>query len=125
MAIRSASTRSSHGFASSRLNVSRASASSGWASSDRSRPASLLQPGSPTELKNLVGRIAPRPILFIYGQHDQDNVRELAPRYYASAGKPKAIWEVPGAAHTGGIDALPREYERRVIAFFDHTLLTK
>ena len=68
----------------------------------------------PPNLKSLVGRIAPRPVFFIYGQYDQDNVRELTPGYYATAGKPKAIWEVAGAAHTGGIDAQPREYEQRV-----------
>jgi len=77
----------------------------------------------PPNLKNLVGRIAPRPVLFIYGQHDQDNVRELTPGYYATAGEPKALWEVAGASHTGGIDAQPREYERRVIGFFDDALL--
>ena len=77
----------------------------------------------PPNLKNLVGRIAPRPVFFIYGQHDQGNVRELTRGYYATAGQPKAIWEVPGAAHTGGIDTHPREYEQRVTAFFDHALL--
>jgi dienelactone hydrolase len=77
----------------------------------------------PPNLKSIVGRIAPRPVLFIYGGHDQANVRELTPGYYANAGKPKGIWEVPGASHTGGIDARPREYERRIVAFFDHALL--
>jgi dienelactone hydrolase len=78
---------------------------------------------APPNLKHLVGRIAPRPVLFIYGQHDQDNVRELTPGYYAAAGYPKAIWEVAGAAHTGAIDVHPRAYEQRVIAFFEHALL--
>jgi uncharacterized protein len=77
----------------------------------------------PPNLKGLVGRIAPRPVLFIYGQHDQPNVRALTPRYYGAAGKPKSLWRVPGASHTGGVDAHPREYERRVIAFFDRALL--
>jgi hypothetical protein len=31
-------------------------------------------------------------------------VRELTPGYYASAGEPKEIWEIPGASHTGAID---------------------
>ena len=62
-------------------------------------------------------------MLFIYGEHDQPNVRDLTPGYYAAAGRPKAIWEVAGAGHTGGIDAQPRQYERRVIAFFDRALL--
>jgi uncharacterized protein len=80
---------------------------------------------APPNLKNLVSRIAPRPVLFIYGEHDQDNVRELTPTYFAAAGRPKAIWEVRGASHTGGIDIHPRKYEQRVIAFFDHALLAK
>ena len=79
----------------------------------------------PPELGSLVGRIAPRPVLFIYGEHDQANVIDLTPRYYAKAGEPKALWRVPGASHTGGIDAHPREYERRVVAFFDHALLDR
>ncbi len=43
--------------------------------------------------------------------------------YYEAAGEPKAIWRVPGSKHTGGIEARPSEYERRVIAFFDGALL--
>jgi len=45
------------------------------------------------------------------------------PKYYAAAGEPKAIWKVPGAEHTGGIDARPAEYERRVVDFLDNALL--
>jgi fermentation-respiration switch protein FrsA (DUF1100 family) len=77
----------------------------------------------PPEIGSLVHRIAPRPLLFIYGEHDQANVIDLTPRYYAKAGQPKAFWQVPGASHTGGIDVHPRDYERRVIAFFDRALL--
>jgi Domain of unknown function (DUF5069) len=44
-----------------------------------------------------------------------DNVRR--PTYYSAAGEPKSIWKVPGSKHTGGIDARPAEYERRVIAY--------
>ena len=36
---------------------------------------------------------------------------------------PKSIWKVPGSDHTGGIDAAPLEYERRVVDFFDDALL--
>lgn len=77
----------------------------------------------PPSLKDLVGRIAPTPVLFIYGEHGQPGERNLNPTYYAAAGQPKAIWEVPGSGHVGGIDAQPREYERRVIGFFDRHLL--
>ncbi len=78
---------------------------------------------APPNLKSLVGRIAPRPVFFIYGEHDQTNVQELTPSYYAAAGEPKQLWEVADASHTGGIDTRPREYEQRVISFFDRALL--
>ncbi len=78
---------------------------------------------APPNLKSLVGRIAPRPVFFIYGEHDQTNVQELTPSYYAAAGDPKQLWEVADASHTGGIDTHPREYEQRVISFFDQALL--
>jgi len=76
----------------------------------------------PPNLTGLVGRIAPRPLLFIYGELDQDNVRDLEPAYFRAAGEPKAIWFVRGAAHTGAVDLRPREYERRIVVFFDRAL---
>src|SRR5256885_12609109 len=35
----------------------------------------------------------------------------------------RSIWEVPGSGHVGGINARPKEYERRVVGFFDRALL--
>jgi dienelactone hydrolase len=77
----------------------------------------------PPSLKDLVGRIAPTPVYFIYGEHGQPGERNLNPTYYEAARKPKAIWQVPGSGHVGGLDARPKEYERRVVGFFDRTLL--
>jgi len=77
----------------------------------------------PPNLEGLAPRISPRSAFFIYGEHDQANVVELTPRYYAAAGEPKALWEVPGAGHTEGADVHPRDYERRIVAFFDAALL--
>ncbi len=77
----------------------------------------------PPSLKDLVGRIAPTPVFFIYGEHGQEGERNLNPTYYAAAGAPKALWEVPGSGHVGGITAQPAEYERRIVAFFDRALL--
>ena len=37
--------------------------------------------------------------------------------------RPEGIWEVPGSGHMGGTKAQPREYERRVVGFFDRALL--
>jgi dienelactone hydrolase len=79
----------------------------------------------PPSLKDLVGRIAPTPVFFIYGEHGQDGERNLNPTYYEAAGQPKAIWEVPGSGHVGGINARPAEYEQRVVGFFDRTLLAR
>ena len=74
----------------------------------------------PQHLKELVPRIAPRPILLIHaGSRD---VGTLGPDYYRAAREPKQIWQVPAGGHTDGIDARPREYERRVVAFFHDAL---
>jgi len=79
----------------------------------------------PPSLKDLVGRIDGTPVFFIYGEHGQEGERNLNPTYYREAHEPKAIWEVPGSGHVGGIDARPKEYERRVVGFFDEALLGK
>jgi uncharacterized protein len=78
----------------------------------------------PPSLTDLTGRIAPRPVFLIYALHGTGGEeKQLNPKYYAAAGEPKQIWEIPEASHTGGITARPAEYERRVIGFFDRALL--
>ena len=79
----------------------------------------------PPSLKDLVDEIAPTPVLFIYGEHGQDGERNLNPQYYKAAHQPKAIWEVTGSGHVGGIDARPKQYEQRVVGFFDDALLNR
>ena len=74
----------------------------------------------PENLTQLVPKIAPRPIFLIHGGADDAGHRN--PDYYRAAKEPKQIWEAKGG-HTDGIDKQPREYERRVIAFFDDALL--
>ena len=74
----------------------------------------------PEDLKGLGSRISPRAVFFIYGEHGQGGTEKVPNQgFYAAAGEPKEIWEVPGAQHVGGITTRPAEYERRVIAFFD------
>ncbi len=53
----------------------------------------------------------------------QGGEAELTETFYEAAHEPKEIWLVPGAGHTGGIEARPAEYERRVVGFFDDALL--
>ncbi len=67
-----------------------------------------------------VGKISPRPILFIHGDHDQyvPDFDEL----YAAAKEPKELWRVPDAGHTTASVLYPEEHIRRVIDFFDRSL---
>ena len=76
----------------------------------------------PPSLEALVARISPRPVFLIYAVPGQGGEAELTEAFYEAAREPKAMWRVPGAGHTGGIEARPREYERRVIGFFDQAL---
>jgi len=73
-------------------------------------------------LRAVVGRIAPRPVMFIAAPNSKHG-EELNRGFYAAAHGPKTLWEIPEASHVGGIDARPREYERRVVGFFDDALL--
>lgn len=77
----------------------------------------------PESLEDLSGRIAPTPVFFIYAVPGQGGEAELTETFYEAAREPKEIWLVPGAEHTGGIEAQPVEYERRVVGFFDDALL--
>ena len=77
----------------------------------------------PAPLVEVIGKIAPRPVFLIYADPGMGGEGITQPKYFAAAGEPKAIWKVPGAEHTGGIDARPLEYERRVIGFYDDALL--
>jgi fermentation-respiration switch protein FrsA (DUF1100 family) len=67
-----------------------------------------------------VGKISPRPILFVHGELDKyvPDFDEL----YAAAREPKEAWRVVGVAHTKVSEAYPEEFRRRVIEFFDRNL---
>jgi hypothetical protein len=76
----------------------------------------------PPGLVDAVPRIAPRPVLLISGgEGNQDE--ELNAVYQQAGGPTVSSWEIPRAGHTGGLDAAPEEYERRVVGFFDRVLL--
>jgi uncharacterized protein len=67
-----------------------------------------------------VGRIAPRPILFIHGELDR-----YCPDFdklFAAAGEPKEAWRLVGGIHTQASEVYPDEFRRRVIEFFDRNL---
>ncbi len=67
-----------------------------------------------------VGKIAPRPILFVHGDLDQfcADFDDL----YAAAREPKELWRLPEAGHTTASLLYPEEHARRVIDFFSRYL---
>ena len=77
----------------------------------------------PPPIVDRIGKIAPRPVFLIYAVPGMGGEDYRQPQYYEAAGEPKQMWKVPGASHTGGIDAKPAEFERRVIDFLDRSLL--
>jgi dienelactone hydrolase len=76
----------------------------------------------PPSLVDLTRKIAPRAMLLI-GAGEDNGGEDLQPQYYAAARHPKLFWKIPEAGHTGGFNARPREYSRRMLAFFDEALL--
>jgi fermentation-respiration switch protein FrsA (DUF1100 family) len=78
----------------------------------------------PPNLVDMTRGLAPARAFIIWGEHGQPAEKVLSPTYVDAAGGAASSWEVPSARHTRGIDAAPQEYERRVIAYFDATLLS-
>ena len=76
----------------------------------------------PPALDDLVARIAPRRLFLIYAGRSAAG-EELNADYFRAASEPKVLWKIPEAGHVGGLQARPREYEQRVIAFFERALL--
>ena len=75
----------------------------------------------------VVGAIAPRPILLIHGTDDSIIPVDHSRAIFAAAGEPKELWILPGVKHCGGYFADRSYYVARVVQFFarylgtDHT----
>jgi pimeloyl-ACP methyl ester carboxylesterase len=69
-----------------------------------------------------VGRIAPRPILFIQGDRDQYVPDADFAALVAAAGPTAEVWRVPEAGHRTVDQLYPDEYRRRVVSFFEQHL---
>ena len=80
--------------------------------------AALAGEAPPEALQELVGRIAPRPVLLIMAGRGGGG-EDLNRTYVARAGRGTQLWEIPEAPHTGGIRERPAAYEQRVIGFLD------
>ena len=76
---------------------------------------------APASVVKALPRIAPRPVLLIAGTQSKFE-QGMMRKFYAAAGQPKTLWEIPEAGHIGGWAARPEEYEKRIATFFDHAL---
>jgi uncharacterized protein len=76
------------------------------------------RPGPP--LADLAAQVPLTPIFFIASNWAVE--RQAAPVYADAARASSRLWEVD-AGHTQGLKEHPREYARRVLAFFDQALL--
>ena len=55
--------------------------------------------------------------------HNGKAGEQLNDEYFGAVRAQKINWMVPESKHTGASTARPREYERRVVGFFNRTLL--
>ena len=72
-------------------------------------------------LLGLIPDIAPRPVLLIAAGGLPEEI-PAARRYRDAGGDSVRLWELPDAAHTGGLRKHTAEYERTTIAFLDGAL---
>jgi uncharacterized protein len=71
---------------------------------------------------DVIGQIAPRPLLIIHGANDTLVPVVHAQQLYQAAGEPRQLWIVPEVEHCGGYFIDRPAYCRRVIAFLDQYL---
>jgi fermentation-respiration switch protein FrsA (DUF1100 family) len=66
-----------------------------------------------------ISRISPRPLLLIQDGADALCPPEETKALMAAAKEPKELWTVPSADHINAERVAPKEFEARVIQFFD------
>ena len=71
---------------------------------------------------DLVGRIAPRSLLVVAGDHDRDVPLVLSQRLFEAAGPPRMLWIIRGAGHGNYADH-DSTYLPRLAEHFVSTLL--
>jgi pimeloyl-ACP methyl ester carboxylesterase len=79
---------------------------------------------APPGVVQVIGNIAPRPILLISIDANDSDHRAIR-HYYESAREPKTLWVTSATRHGGSLAAEPAEYESRVVTLFDQALLGK
>ncbi|CAG0928297.1 hypothetical protein TFLX_00825 [Thermoflexales bacterium] len=87
-----------------------------------------LQITPPAPLIDVIGNIAPRPIVLVGGGKALSDFGSEAPRveYYAQhAGSHAEVWIIPEAVHCDGPVQRPTEYVARLVTFFDRVFNLK
>ena len=69
-----------------------------------------------------IDRLAPKPLLLLYGDRDPFVPPSEIDQLIARAGNPKEVWRVPAAAHRNLQELQPAEYRHKIIRFFDENL---
>jgi dipeptidyl aminopeptidase/acylaminoacyl peptidase len=72
---------------------------------------------------DVIGRIAPRPILLTHGMLDEIVPVRHAYTLFKAAEEPKELWVVPGAHHVGARDIDPDGYFVRIEHFLRQALI--
>jgi hypothetical protein len=75
------------------------------------------------DVEAAAARLGGRPLFLIHALEDDRLSRENVLRLWRAAGARDALWVIPGVGHNEGWKRHRAEYERRVLAFFDHHLL--
>jgi fermentation-respiration switch protein FrsA (DUF1100 family) len=71
----------------------------------------------------VIRSISPRPVFLMQGGKDTVIPPNSGQRLYDAAGEPRQLWFEPELEHIEFWWARPKEYEKRVVAFFDQHLL--
>jgi len=74
------------------------------------------------DLARWIGRVAPRPLLLMFGEQDVIVPKSEVDLIFARANEPQEIWRVPEAAHRALQVHQPEEYRRRILEHFSQHL---
>jgi fermentation-respiration switch protein FrsA (DUF1100 family) len=71
----------------------------------------------------LIGTIAPRPVMVVHGDQDPLIYVRNAYELYEAAGEPKELFVATGGVHGSLLESHPQEFEARVLPFLKQYLL--
>ena len=74
------------------------------------------------DAKKWIAKLSPRPVFLMQGGRDVVISKTSGDLLYAAAQEPKELWFEPRLGHTRFDEAMPEEYEKRVVGFFNKYL---